>query len=179
MRGLEPRTTYYYTVTSMERNGKSDEVKIPYTSSPRRSAETILALTAGADEGARAPRPAPCADPRDVRTVLYHSTREPRARMEQITRASSRDRNPRWRPRQRGLHAGTGRDAYFSRSEAESMRGSIRRRRLGSLRHLTWRPRPSRPRSIGAPRSARPLHADRAASLFLRLARRLRRTIAL
>src|SRR3989449_5112509 len=27
MRGLEPRTTYYYTVTSMERNGKSDEVK--------------------------------------------------------------------------------------------------------------------------------------------------------
>ena len=27
MRGLEPRTTYYYTVTSMESNGKSDEVK--------------------------------------------------------------------------------------------------------------------------------------------------------
>jgi len=24
MRGLEPRTTYYYTVTSMESNGKSD-----------------------------------------------------------------------------------------------------------------------------------------------------------
>ena len=27
MRGLEPQTTYYYTVTSMESNGKSDEVK--------------------------------------------------------------------------------------------------------------------------------------------------------
>jgi|SRR5882724_8437094 len=27
MRGLEPRTTYYYTVTSMESNGKSDGVK--------------------------------------------------------------------------------------------------------------------------------------------------------
>src|SRR5438132_13860205 len=26
MRGLEPRTTYYYTVTSMESNGKSDGV---------------------------------------------------------------------------------------------------------------------------------------------------------
>ena len=27
MRGLEPRTTYYYTVSSMESNGKSDEAK--------------------------------------------------------------------------------------------------------------------------------------------------------
>ena len=27
MRGLEPRTTYYYAVTSMESNGKSDGVK--------------------------------------------------------------------------------------------------------------------------------------------------------
>jgi phosphodiesterase/alkaline phosphatase D-like protein len=27
MRGLKPRTTYYYTVTSMESNGKSDDVK--------------------------------------------------------------------------------------------------------------------------------------------------------
>ena len=27
MRGLEPRTTYYYTVTSMESNGRSDGVK--------------------------------------------------------------------------------------------------------------------------------------------------------
>jgi len=27
MRGLEPQTTYYYTVTSTESNGKSDEVK--------------------------------------------------------------------------------------------------------------------------------------------------------
>src|SRR5438876_10285227 len=27
MRGLEPRKTYYYTVTSMERNGKRDGVK--------------------------------------------------------------------------------------------------------------------------------------------------------
>src|SRR5437867_4386709 len=27
MRGLEPRTTYYYTVTSMESNGKRDGVK--------------------------------------------------------------------------------------------------------------------------------------------------------
>jgi phosphodiesterase/alkaline phosphatase D-like protein len=27
MRGLEPRTTYYYTVTAMESNGKSDGVK--------------------------------------------------------------------------------------------------------------------------------------------------------
>jgi len=27
MRGLEPRTTYYYTVASMESNGKSDGVK--------------------------------------------------------------------------------------------------------------------------------------------------------
>ena len=27
MRGLEPRTTYYYSVTSMESNGKSDGVK--------------------------------------------------------------------------------------------------------------------------------------------------------
>jgi len=27
IRGLEPRTTYYYTVTSMESNGKSDGVK--------------------------------------------------------------------------------------------------------------------------------------------------------
>ena len=27
MRGLESRTTYYYTVTSMESNGKSDGVK--------------------------------------------------------------------------------------------------------------------------------------------------------
>src|SRR5438552_18197300 len=27
MRGLEPRKTYYYTVTSMESNGKSDGVK--------------------------------------------------------------------------------------------------------------------------------------------------------
>jgi len=27
MRGLEPQTTYYYTVTSMESNGKSDGVK--------------------------------------------------------------------------------------------------------------------------------------------------------
>ena len=27
VRGLEPRTTYYYTVTSTESNGKSDEVK--------------------------------------------------------------------------------------------------------------------------------------------------------
>lgn len=27
MRGLEPRTTYYYTVTSTESNGKSDGVK--------------------------------------------------------------------------------------------------------------------------------------------------------
>jgi len=27
MRGLEPRTTYYYTVFSMESNGKSDEAK--------------------------------------------------------------------------------------------------------------------------------------------------------
>ncbi len=27
MRGLEPRTTYYYTVTSMESNGKSDGVE--------------------------------------------------------------------------------------------------------------------------------------------------------
>src|SRR6266566_3859978 len=27
MRGLEPRTTYYYTVTSMESNGKSDGLK--------------------------------------------------------------------------------------------------------------------------------------------------------
>ena len=27
MRGLEPRTTYYYTVTSMESNGKSDGVQ--------------------------------------------------------------------------------------------------------------------------------------------------------
>jgi phosphodiesterase/alkaline phosphatase D-like protein len=27
MQGLEPRTTYYYTVTSMESNGKSDGVK--------------------------------------------------------------------------------------------------------------------------------------------------------
>jgi len=27
MRGLETQTTYYYTVTSMESNGKSDGVK--------------------------------------------------------------------------------------------------------------------------------------------------------
>ena len=27
MQGLEPQTTYYYTVTSMESNGKSDGVK--------------------------------------------------------------------------------------------------------------------------------------------------------